>query len=85
MGGGGGDTPPPGPAVDLGGSGNRAVARPFSCFPRGWFAPFTPISRYLSEFGENGPYLARAVEVSGPPPGPVADRVGSSGNPEIPR
>ena len=52
-------------------SGNRDVSHRISetdpCRPRGGFAPFTRISLDLSEFGENGAYVARGGGGYGPP------------------
>ena len=80
---------PPGSAVGrVGSSGNRDFRRRLSgnapATPRGGLAPFTLISRGLSEFGENGAYVERWGEICDPP-GSVADRRGSSGNREISR
>ena len=71
---------PPGSAADrIGSSGNGEISRRISetdqCSPRGGFAPFTLISRGMSEFGENGAYVARVgcVCVCDPPgPWPIA-------------
>ena len=81
---------PPGSAADcVGSSGNREISRRTSetdpCPPRGGFGPFTRISRGLSEFGENGAYMARRGGICDPPDPRPTDCVGSSGNREISR
>ena len=68
----------PGSAPDqIGSSGNLAtplrLSESASAPRRDGFAPFTRISRYLPEFGENAPYLGWVGEIGGSPdPRPIA-------------
>ena len=80
---------PPGPAANRVGSSEdleipQRTSGPPTWPRRGGYAPFTQNYPYTPAFDEHGPYAGRGCAIWDPA-GSVVDRIGSSGNFDIPQ